>query len=227
MGRIGHRLSGIEKLVEVGVAMHEPIERARATHGGAVRQAEAIGYPVALKVNSPDIMHKTDVDAIRLGLRTASAIESAFEEIMRSVDDRCPDAEVRRILVQEMVPPGIELILGVKRDPVFGPMILCGLGGIHTEILRDFAMRRAPVDRETAAEMLGELRGYKLLKGARGSDTADIDALIDAIVSLSNVAVRAGEWIEELDINPLIVLPQGSGCIVADAQIQCISRNEQ
>lgn len=195
--------------------------------GDAVRQAEAIGYPVALKVNSPDIMHKTDVAAIRLGLRTASAIESAFEEIMRSVDDRCPDAEVRGILVQEMVPPGIELILGVKRDPVFGPMILCGLGGIHTEILQDFAMRRAPVDRETAAEMLGELRGYKLLEGVRGSDTADIDALIDAIVSLSNVAVRAGEWIEELDINPLIVLPQGSGCIVADALIQCISRNEQ
>ena len=186
----------------------------------AVRHADSIGCPVALKVNSPDILHKTDVDAIRLGLNGAEAVESAFQEIMRSVEVQCPDAEVRGILVQEMVPPGVELILGLKRDPVFGPMILCGLGGIHTEILRDFAMRRAPVDRETAAEMLGELRGYKLLEGARGSEAADIDALADTIVSLSNIAVRAREWIEELDINPLIALPQGQGCIVADALIQ-------
>ena len=193
----------------------------------AVRHADSIGYPVALKVNSPDIIHKTDVDAIRLGLDSAEAIESAFEEIMRSVELHCPDAKVRGILVQEMVPSGVELILGVKRDPVFGPMILCGLGGIHTEILQDFAMRRAPVDRETAAEMLSELRGYKLLEGARGGAAADIDSLIETIVNLSIVAVRAGGWIEELDINPLIALPQGSGCIVADALIQCISRNEQ
>jgi acetyltransferase len=193
----------------------------------AVRHADSIGYPVALKVNSPDILHKTDVDAIRLGLENAAAVEGAFEEIMCSVEVRCPDAEVRGILVQEMVPPGIELILGLKRDPVFGSMILCGLGGIHTEILRDFAMRRAPVDRETAAEMLGELRGYKLLEGARGSDAADIDALTDTIVSLSNIAVRTREWIEELDINPLIALPQGKGCVVADALIQSIPQDEK
>ena len=192
----------------------------------AVRHAESIGYPVALKVNSPDILHKTEVDAIRLNLHNSAAVKGAFAEIMRSVEDRCPDAVVRGILVQEMVPPGLELILGVKNDPVFGPMVLCGLGGIHTEILRDFTMRRAPVDRETAAEMLRELRGYKLLEGARGVEAADIDALIETVVNLSNLAVRAGEWIEELDINPLIALSQGSGCIVADALIQHIPQNE-
>ena len=162
-----------------------------------MRHAESIGYPVALKVNSPDILHKTEVDAIRLNLHNSAAVKGAFAEIMRSVEDRCPDAVVRGILVQEMVPPGLELILGVKNDPVFGPMVLCGLGGIHTEILRDFTMRRAPVDRETAAEMLRELRGYKLLEGARGVEAADIDALIETVVNLSNLAVRAGEWIEE------------------------------
>ena len=143
-----------------------------------MRHAESIGYPVVLKVNSPDILHKTEVDAIRLNLHNSAAVKGAFAEIMRSVEDRCPDAVVRGILVQEMVPPGLELILGVKNDPVFGAMVLCGLGGIHTEILRDFTMRRAPVDRETAAEMLRELRGYKLLEGARGVEAADIDALI-------------------------------------------------
>ena len=192
----------------------------------AVRHAESIGYPVALKVNSPDILHKTEVDAIRLNLHNSAAVKGAFAEIMRSVKDRCSDAVVRGMLVQEMVPPGLELILGVKNDPVFGPMVLCGLGGIHTEILRDFTMRRAPVDRETAAEMLRELRGYKLLEGARGVEAADIDALIETVVNLSNLAVRAGEWIEELDINPLIALSQGSGCIVADALIQHIPQNE-
>jgi acetate---CoA ligase (ADP-forming) len=187
----------------------------------AVRHAENIGYPVVLKVNSPDILHKTEVDAIRLDLRDAPAVEGAFEEILRAVESRSPDAKVLGVSVQEMVPPGIEMILGVKRDPVFGPMILCGLGGIHAEILRDFALRRAPIDRETAAEMVGELRGFALLEGARGSDVADIDAVIDTIVDLSTIAFRGRQWIEELDINPLIVLSRGRGCIVADALIEC------
>jgi acyl-CoA synthetase (NDP forming) len=186
----------------------------------AVGHAETIAYPVALKVSSPDILHKTDVDAIRLDLRHATAVKGAFEEILRAVERRCPDAEVRGVLVQEMVPSGIELILGVKRDPVFGPMILCGLGGIHTEVLRDFSLRRAPVDGETAAEMLRDLRGYALLEGARGGEAADIDALVDTMVGLSNIAAGARQWIEELDINPVIVLSRGRGCIVADALIQ-------
>ncbi|MSP67421.1 MAG: CoA-binding protein [Alphaproteobacteria bacterium] len=193
----------------------------------AVCHAETIGYPVVLKVNSPDIAHKTEVDAVRLDLHDASAVKRAFDEILRSVADRLPDAEVRGVLVQEMVSPGVELILGVKRDPVFGHMVLCGLGGIYAELLRDVALRRAPVDQETAAEMVRELRGYWLLEGARGREAADIDALIDTIVTLSNIAVGARDWIEELDINPLIALSRGRGCVVADALIQRISENGQ
>ncbi len=200
-------------------------ERLARTPAEAVSRAGALGYPVALKVDSPDIAHKTDVGAVRLGLHDAASVEGAFGEILRAVADRVPDAEVRGVLVQEMVPPGIEVILGIKRDPVFGPMILCGLGGIHAELLRDFALRRAPVDRETADEMLRELRGYPLLAGARGGEAADVDALIDTIVGLSRIAVGTRAWIEELDINPVIVLPRGSGCVVADALIRGRSGN--
>ena len=184
-------------------------ERLARTPAEAVSRAGALGYPVALKVDSPDIAHKTDVGAVRLGLHDAASVEGAFGEILRAVADRVPDAEVRGVLVQEMVPPGIEVILGIKRDPVFGPMILCGLGGIHAELLRDFALRRAPVDRETADEMLRELRGYPLLAGARGGEAADVDALIDTIVGLSRIAVGTRAWIEELDINPVIVPAAG------------------
>ena len=200
-------------------------ERLARSPEEAARHAGALGYPVALKVNSPDIAHKTDIGAVRLGLRDAESVESAFDEIARAVEDRAPDAEVRGVLVQEMVPPGVELILGIERDPVFGPMVLCGLGGVHAELLRDFALRRAPVDRETADEMLRELRGYALLEGARGGAVADIDAVVDAVVGLSRIAVGARAWIEELDINPLIVLPRGGGCVAVDALIRVRDRS--
>ncbi len=211
-------------LAEHGLRVAE--ERLARSPEDAARHADAVGYPVVLKVNSPDIAHKTEVDAIKLGLSNKAEVGNAFEEIMRAVKDRRPDAEVRGILVQEMIPAGIELILGVKRDPVFGPMILCGLGGIHAEVLRDYALRRAPVDQDTAAEMLSDLRGYALLEGTRGKGPVDIESVIEAIVNLSQIAVRAREWIEELDINPLIALRDEQGCVVADALIECAPLSE-
>lgn len=196
-------------------------EAIATTSAEAVQHAESIGFPVVLKVNSPDIPHKTEVGGIRLDLSDGAAVEAAFDGIMDSVKGLSPDADIQGVSVQEMVPAGLELILGVKRDPVFGPMVLCGLGGIHAETMRDFSLRGAPVDRETAAEMLGDLRGYALLEGVRGREPVDIDAVVDAIVALSIIAVRAGDWIDELDINPLIALPRGQGCVVADALIRC------
>jgi hypothetical protein len=113
---------------------------------------------------------------------------------------------------------GLELILGLKRDLVFGSMVLCGLGGIQAEVMRDVALRHAPVDHATAAEMLEDLAGYALLEGSRGSEPSDIQAVIEAIVALSQLGARAA-WIEELDVNPLMVGPRGQGCLVADALI--------
>ncbi len=197
-------------------------ERLARSPEEAARHARALGYPVALKVNSPDIAHKTDAGGVRLGLGDAASVARAFGEIARAVEERAPGADVRGVLVQEMVPPGVELILGIERDPVFGPMILCGSGGVHAELLRDFALRRAPVDRETAGEMLRELRGYALLEGARGGAAADVDAAAGAVVRLSRIAVRARAWLAELDINPLIVLPRGGGCVAADALIRSL-----
>ena len=197
--------------------LHVTREHLATSSETAVGHAYNIGYPVALKVNSPDIAHKTEVNAIKLGLGNELEVKRAYEEIMQTVGDRCPNAEVRGILVQEMIRGGLELILGVKHDPVFGPMVMCGFGGIHAEVLRDFSLRQAPVEQDTAAEMLSELRGYSILEGTRGKGPVDIAAVIDAVVKLSWIAVRTREWIKELDINPLIALPEGQGCVVADA----------
>lgn len=207
--------------------LHVTREHLATSPEDAVGHANAIGYPVALKVNSPDIAHKTEVNAIRLSLGSETEVKNAYKEIMQTVVDCRPDAKVRGILVQEMISEGLELILGVKHDPVFGPMIMCGFGGIYAEVLRDFALRQAPVDRDTAAEMLSELQGYSILEGARGKDPVDLDAVIDAIVKLSRIAIRTREWIKEIDINPLVALPQGQGCVVADALFRCISLNNR
>ena len=176
----------------------------------AAARAAEIGFPVALKVLSPEIQHKTEVGGVKLGLADAAAVRAGYDSI-------ATDTGVADVLVQEMA-TGLELILGLKRDPVFGPMVLCGLGGIHAEVMRDVALRHAPVDHATAAEMLQDLAGYALLEGSRGAEPCDTQSVIDAIVALSQLGARAA-WIEELDVNPLMVGPRGRGCLVADALI--------
>jgi acetyltransferase len=183
----------------------------------AVAHARSLGGRVALKIDSPDIQHKTEAGAIRLGLQGEDAIRQGYADVLASAKRHLPAARVNGVLVQEMAAPGTEVMLGIVRDPVFGPVIAAGLGGIHVEVLRDVAYRIAPVTTDEAGRMLRELRGYQVLEGVRGAKPADIDALVAAIVRLSWLAHDLEGQLAELDINPLLVFERGAGVKALDA----------
>jgi acetyltransferase len=183
----------------------------------AVAAGRRIGYPLAMKIDSPDILHKTEANAIRLNVEGESELVEAFQEILENAKKYAPDARINGVLIQEMVPEGVEVIVGVNRDPQFGPVVMFGLGGIFVEILKDVSLRVAPVDRQEAMAMIEGIRGYGVLAGARGRTRADLGALADTLVKVSNMALAMGPRLQELDINPLIVLPEGRGVKVADA----------
>ncbi len=190
----------------------------------AVELAASFGGPVAIKIESPDIAHKTDAGAIRLNVLGASAVREAFAGVIAAARAARPQARIDGVLVQAMAAPGVELMLGLARDPVFGPIAVVGLGGVHVEVLRDLAWRVAPVAHREAQAMLRELRGYRLLEGVRGAAPSDIDALCDAIVRVSWLGHQLADRITELDINPLFVYPQGVR--VVDALITTTGRSE-
>jgi acyl-CoA synthetase (NDP forming) len=188
--------------------------------GEAVMLAKRIGFPVALKVQSADVPHKTEAGGVRLSLTSEGDVELAFEEILDSVKAYNPAAVIDGILVQEMVVDAVEVILGVNNDALFGPALMFGLGGIFTEILKDVSFRLAPITRSVAFEMIREVKGYPLLAGARGRARCDVDALADALCRLSALATDLKEHVAELDINPLFVFPKGRGVKAGDALIK-------
>lgn len=190
-------------------------ESLAATAAEAAQQAAVIGGPVALKIESEDIAHKTEVGAIRLGLSGEAAVKQGFDEVVAAARRYKPDARVAGVLVQEMVPRGTEMMLGLVHDPVFGPLVAVGIGGIYVEVMRDISFRVPPVAAATAREMLSELRGRKLLDGVRGQPPADVEALVDCIVRLSWLAHDHGAAIRELDVNPLTVLQNGARVVDA------------
>lgn len=183
----------------------------------ARKAAREVGYPVVLKALSPDLTHKTDVGGVKLDLRDGDAVARAYEEIMKAIKESVPDLRIDGILVEHMVPIGLEVILGAKRDPQFGPQVLIGLGGIFTEILDKKATRFTPISPLNAQEMIQEAQLDQLLAGKRTGRPLDIDALTDSILRLSDFMEGFGNCIQELDINPLIVLPKGEGVVAVDA----------
>jgi acetyltransferase len=183
-----------------------------------VATAEQVGYPVVLKIASPDILHKSDIGGIELGIENAAELADAYERIMDRVRQRMADARVWGVMVQRQIEPGREVIIGINRDPIFGPILMFGLGGIHVEVLRDVTFRLCPVTPSDAHEMISEIRGIGLLRGARGQAPADIDAIVDVICRVSALAADFPE-VSELDINPLIVLDRGQGAVAADIRI--------
>jgi acyl-CoA synthetase (NDP forming) len=216
-GRSGPLSEPETKRVLSAYGVAAPAERLTVGAEAAVRSADELGYPVVLKVVSPDIIHKTEVGGVRLGLGSAPEVAAAYGEMMAGLADLRPDARLEGVLVGRQTQPLVELIAGVHQDAVFGPVVVCGLGGIFVETLGDVAMRLPPLDRAGALEMLAELRGYPLLTGARGRPPADLEAVARTLVGLSDLALDLGPRLQSLDVNPLFVMGRGEGALAADA----------
>ena len=184
------------------------------------RVALALDYPVVAKVISPDIPHKTDVGAIRMNIGNSTELVRACKEIVDVAKERQPRAEINGVLIEEMVnESGVEMFIGVEDDAQFGPLIVCGLGGIFVEIFEDVVIRRAPISPEEAREMLAELKGYPLLTGARGGAKVDVDALLMALVRVSEFAYQHRGVLKEMDLNPVIVSTEGRGVVALDGLV--------
>ncbi|MGD9265492.1 MAG: acetate--CoA ligase family protein, partial [Lysobacterales bacterium] len=191
---------------------------AATTADEAVAVADSIGYPVAMKIIAEQISHKSDVGGVQLNLRSAGDVRATFEDMYARLGEAFPEASLDGVMVQPMASGGRELILGGRQDRQFGPVVLVGLGGIFVEIFEQASMRIAPITREDALDMIEELSGAPILMGARGHKRSDIDAIIEAILRVSQLLVDFPE-IQELDINPLRVFHEGEGCLALDARI--------
>jgi acetyl-CoA synthetase (ADP-forming) len=182
----------------------------------AVKFAEAIGFPVVLKVVSPDIIHKSDVGGVIVSLKSAREVRDAYKRILGNVKKHRADAKIVGILVQEMAPASTEVIVGAIKDPQFGPALMFGLGGIFVEVLKDVTFRIAPINDDEAREMITEVRAYPLLKGYRNLPSADIEAIIKILLNTSRL-VMEHEEIKEVDLNPIMVYEKGAKTV--DARI--------
>jgi acyl-CoA synthetase (NDP forming) len=181
-----------------------------------VKVSNSLGYPVVMKISSPDISHKSDVGGIILDINSEEEVKNAYYNMMNTVKQKVPDARIDGVMLQKMAEPGIEVIIGVKLDPQFGHVIMFGLGGIFVEIYRDVSFRVTPVNSEMARDMILEIKGRPILMGARGRSPADIDAIINVIVKLSEMLEKNPD-IVELDINPLIVYEKNA--VAVDARM--------
>jgi len=196
-----------------------PQSELAATAEEAVEVASKIGYPVVLKIASPDILHKTDVGGVKVGLNNATDVRDAFDLIVYRANRYVPDARIWGCLVQEMVPmDGIEVLVGMSKDPQFGPLVTFGLGGILVEALKDVTFRVAPFGRQDAEEMLEEIRAHSLLAGVRGRPPADREAMVDTLLRIGQLVTDFPE-IVEMDINPLMVYSRGQGAVALDMRL--------
>jgi len=182
----------------------------------AVNFADEIGYPVVLKIVSPDVIHKSDVGGVIINVKDAEDVQKTYEQIMDSVKRHKPNAKIVGVLVQEMAPQSTEVIVGATKDPQFGPTLMFGLGGIFVEILKDVTFRIAPVTEDEAREMISAVKAYPLLKGYRNTPPADIEAIVEILLNTSRLVMEHQE-IKELDLNPIIVYEKGAKTI--DARI--------
>jgi len=203
-----------EFLQEAGIPVIET--KLARTKKEAISLSRRIGFPVALKIASPDITHKSDSGGVKLGLANVTQAGNAYSEIMLSIRQKLPKARVQGVSVQKMARPGVEVIIGLSKDAQFGPVLMFGLGGILVEVLKDVSFRIVPLNRKDAEEMIRELKGYPLLQGYRGQEPADIPFLEQLIVKVSELAGQYPQ-IEELDLNPIFAYKDSA--IAVDARI--------
>jgi len=201
-------------LKQVGISVVET--RLAKTQKEAVSLSRKMGFPVVLKIASPDVIHKSDSGGVKLSLNNAAEVKKAYDEILKKVKRQYPKAAVHGVSVQKMVRPGTEVIIGTSQDPQFGPVIMFGLGGIFVELLKDVSFRVIPVKRKDAQEMIEEIKGYPLLQGYRGKEPASLTALVEIILKVSEF-VEQNSQIKELELNP--VFAYRNKAIAVDARI--------
>ncbi len=190
--------------------------RLATSAAAAVKAAKELGYPVVLKIVSPDVTHKSDVGGVRLGLDSPGDVTTAFAEISEAVKRHEPNARVEGVAVQKMARPGIEVIVGMSKDPQFGPVLMFGLGGVLVEVLKDVSFRIVPLEPRDARQMVREIKGFPALQGFRGQEPADLEALEKLLLKVS-AFVEAHPVIEELDLNPVFAYKDGA--LAVDARI--------
>lgn len=188
------------------------------TEDEAVEAAAQVGYPAVIKIVSPDVLHKTEFGGVRVNIENESALRSEYQTLLKNVKSRLPHADIWGVFVQKMAPKGREFILGMNRDPQFGPLIMFGLGGIMVELLKDVAFRVAPVRELSARTMITEIKGYKLITGFRGEPPADEEKIVECLERLSQLSMDFPE-IQEVDINPFLVYERGKGAYAVDARV--------
>lgn len=210
-----HQSKAILKLYGIPVTRENV---AKSSHE-AISFAEEIGFPVVLKIDSPDIMHKSEAKAIRLGVNSKEEILQCYKEIIENAERYDSKARINGVLVQEMIRGGTEVIVGMSEDPQFGPTIAFGLGGIFVEVLKDISLRVVPLLKSDADLMVRETKGYQILRGLRGKNRSDIEAVIDVLLRISRLAEDWKDYISEIDINPLIVFDEGHGVKALDALV--------
>lgn len=201
-------------LKEVGIDSTE-IKLAQ-TRDEAISLSKEIGFPVVLKIVSPDVLHKTDAGGVKLGLDDEKAVGKAFDEIVSAIKKNEPSANIHGVSVQNMARPGVEVIIGMSKDPQFGPVLMFGLGGILVEVLKDVSFRIVPLAKRDAREMIKEIKGYPILEGYRGQEPADVAVLEDYLLKVSDFVDGRPE-IKELDINPIFAYSDGA--VAVDARV--------
>jgi acyl-CoA synthetase (NDP forming) len=201
-------------VAEAGIPVVET--RLAGDRSSAAATADELGYPVALKVVSAQVAHKSDVGGVKLGLTSADDVGAAYDAILAAVGKAVPDATIEGVTVQRMAEPGIEVIVGMSTDPQFGPVLMFGLGGVLVEVLKDVAFRIVPLERRDARQMMRELQGFPLLQGYRGQPPADLEALEELLLQVSAFAECRPE-VAELDLNPVFAYPRGA--LAIDARI--------
>jgi acetyltransferase len=203
------------------------IPKSRIAHNidQAVSHAEEIGYPVVMKVVSKDILHKSDVGGVVLNLSNKDEVVDAYQAIMSACKSYKPNANIEGVEIAEMVHSGTEIIVGARKDPAFGPTIMCGMGGIYVEVMKDIAFRSVPLNRKEIMSMIKEIKSYQILLGVRGEDKKDINALVDTIIKVANI-IRKSRYISDIEVNPVAVYEQGKGIRAVDVRI-LLSKNSK
>lgn len=201
-------------LKQAGISVVET--KLAKTKKEAVSLSQKMGFPVALKITSPDVIHKSDSGGVKLSLNNGTEVKKAYDEILKKVRKQYPDAVVHGVSVQKMIRPGTEVIVGTSKDSQFGPVIMFGLGGIFVELLKDVSFRVIPVERRDAQEMIKEIKGYPLLQGYRGKEPANISTLVEIILKISKL-IEENPQIKELELNPIFAF--GDKAVAVDARI--------